>query len=62
MQLMVFLHAGLSDSEVNEKIAQAYRIPSHFELEDFTYENDALLEIIFRHLSNTSFRGFTVSW
>lgn len=52
---------GLSDNAVNEKIARAFNVTAPFTLENFTYSNDNLLEIIFRHLENTSFDGFTVS-
>ena len=32
-----------------------------FRLNNFTYSSDALVNIIFKHLSNTSFDGITVS-
>lgn len=58
--LIISLHLGLNDDDVNEGIAQAFNITQPFRLEDFTYSNNLLLEIIFRHLENTSFDGITV--
>ena len=51
---------GLKDDAVNEEIAQAFNITPPFKLEDFTYNNNKFLEIIFRHLEDTSFDGVTV--
>ncbi len=52
---------GLNNRAINEEIAQAYNITPPFRLEDFSYSNDKVLEVVFSHLSNTSFDGFTVS-
>ena len=46
------------------KLASAYGLPNgtFFSLEDFNYRSDALTNIIFGHLSNTSWlNGITVS-
>ncbi len=51
---------GLNDNDINEEIAQTFNITPPFRLEDFTYSNYKLLEVIFRHLENTSFNGVTV--
>ncbi len=55
---------GLRDNAVNEEIARAFNITPPFRLEDFTYSNHKLLDVIFGHLENTFFNGITVgfSW
>ena len=52
----------IGDSEVNSRLASAYGLPNgtSFSLEDFDYQSDALTNITFGHLSNTSFNGITV--
>lgn len=57
---LLFSLQGISDTEVNEKIAQEFNISPPFRLEHFTYSNDKLTEIIFKHLANTSFNGISV--
>ena len=60
-KLSQFLYPlGLNDSMINDDIAQAFNSTTPFRLENFTYSNHKLLEIIFRHLENTSFKGVTV--
>lgn len=54
------IYTGLSDNAVSEEVAQAFNITPPFRLGDFTYNNNKLVEIIFRHLSSTSFDGITV--
>ena len=39
---------------------QTFNLSSPFKLEDFNYDNYKVLEIIFGHLSETSFHGLTV--
>ena len=56
----MLLLLGLNDSEVNDEITQAFNITPPFRLEDFTYNNHKLMEIMFQHLANTSFDGITV--
>lgn len=51
---------GLTDGAVNEEVARAFNVTPPFRLEDFTYSSDKLMEIMFSHLSNTSFDGITV--
>jgi hypothetical protein len=57
-----FYLEDISDSEVNSMLASAYGLPNGtlFGLEDFNYQSDALTNITFGHLSNTSFNGITV--
>ena len=55
-------HTAISDPEVNDEIVRTFNLTSPFKLEDFTYTNYKLLEIIFEHLANTSFDGLTVRW
>ena len=52
---------GLHDDGISDEIAQAFNITPPFRLDDFTYSNNLLLEIIFRHLEDTSFNGITVN-
>ena len=52
---------GLSDPTIDAELSQAFNTTSPFRIEDFTYNNDRLLDVIFGHLENTSFRGVTVS-
>ena len=48
---------------LNTELAQAYNTgPYPFRLENFTYESDGLLQVMFEHLSSTSFNGITVSY
>ena len=56
-----YTFTGINDSAVNEKLANAFNVTPPFRLEDFTYGSDKLLEIIFQHLSDTSFDGLTVN-
>ena len=62
--MIIFVHclADIADSEVNSWLASAYGLPNgtSFSLEDFNYRSDALTNITFDHLSNTSFNGITV--
>ena len=51
---------GLGDNTINEEITQAFNITPPFRLENFAYNNEKLLEIIFGHLHNTSYTGLTV--
>lgn len=57
-----YFYADISDSEVNSRLASAYGLPNGtlFGLENFNYGSDALTNITFGHLSNTSFNGITV--
>jgi hypothetical protein len=53
---------GISDTTLNEELAQAFNTtPAPFRIEDFTYDSDRLLNVVFGHLENTSFDGVTVS-
>ena len=47
----------------NQKMSMAYGLEpgEKFRLNNFTYSSDALVNIIFKHLSNTAFDGITVS-
>ena len=60
--LIYSLWIGLNDSEVNEEVSQAFNVTPPFRLEDFTYTSDKLMELMFDHLSNTSFDGITVGF
>ena len=50
------------NSNLNEHLAQSYLNNSGdtFHLEQFTYKSDALLDVIFNHVKNTSFMGISV--
>ena len=53
--------ADIMDSEVNTRLASLYDVENGtFGLEDFNYGSDALTNITFAHLKNTSFNGVTV--
>lgn len=55
-------HADVSSSEVNSKLASAYGLSNGtFGLEHFDYRSDAMTNITFDHLGNTSFNGITVT-
>ena len=51
---------GISDGSLNAQLAEAYNVDPPFRLENFTYDSSRLLDIIFRHISETSFNGTTV--
>ena len=59
---MVRYSSGISDSAINAELVEAYNTTHPFQLQDFTYSNDKLLEIVFSHLENTSFEGVTVQY
>ena len=52
---------GIADPELNTELAEAYNVTPPFTLEDFAYSNRRLLDVMFGHLSNTSFDGLSVS-
>ena len=54
-------NVGLNDSAINEDIVQAIGTDSPFRLEDFSYDNYKVLEIMFEHLQNTMFDGLSVN-
>ena len=58
---MFHILTGLADDVVNEEIVHALNTTPPFKLEDFDYNNHKIMEIMFGHLSNTSFDGVTVS-
>ena len=62
--LCIILIIEINDSAVNQNLSLAYGLPTNqrFSLNDFTYNNDALQQIIFRHLNRTKFGGITVRW
>lgn len=50
-----------SDSEINSKLASSYEASDGtFTLDHFDYKSDALTNITFLHIENTSFTGITV--
>ena len=57
----VALNSGIQDPDLNAKLARTYNVTPPFGLEDFTYTNSDLLDIVFQHMTNTSFSGVTVS-
>ena len=48
------------DPSLNQHLAEAYGVNGTFQIENFTYRNDALTDVIFRQLEETSFNGITV--
>ena len=48
------------DPFLNQHLAEAYGVNGTFQIENFTYVNDALTDVIFRQLEDTSFNGITV--
>lgn len=48
------------DPFLNQRLAKAYGVNGTFQIENFTYVNDALTDVIFRQLEDTSFNGITV--
>ena len=63
LQYCLCLPVDIDDNETNQQLRMAYELGQNnsFGLNDFSYSSDALLNIIFGHLSNTSFNGITVS-
>ena len=61
--LHVVCYVDVDNSDINARLASAYGLPngSWFGLEDFNYRSDALTNITFSYLRNTSFNGITVS-
>ena len=60
LQSLQSLLLDLLNSEINEEIAQQFNITPPFRLEDFTYRNRRVRDLVFEHLANTSFDGVTV--
>ena len=52
---------GIADPDLNAELALAYNVTAPFSLEDFTYDNRRLLDVMFDYLSNTTFDGVSVS-
>ena len=50
-----------TNPELNQKLAEVYRVDGSFRIEDFSYTNDALTDVIFNEVERTSFDGVTVS-
>ena len=63
VRLHVVCYVDVDNSDINARLASAYGLPndSWFDLEDFNYRSDALTNITFGYLRNTSFNGITVS-
>ena len=51
-----------ADTELNQRLASQFNVPPPFGLEDFTYKNSKLLEVISHYLSEISFNGITVRY
>ena len=51
------------NTALNSKVWEAAGVNSNgtFPLDNFSYNNSALLDVIFRHLQKTNFSGITVS-
>ena len=61
VSILPFNNAGINDDEaLNTELAQAYNVTPPFKLQDFNYDSDRLLDVIFGHLERTSFKGLTV--
>ena len=58
--LVYFLCVDLDDTMTNERIAESFNLAPPFSIEEFSYSNDELLEVIFEHIENISFDGITV--
>ena len=61
----VILHFSLicldiKNTSLNVHLAEAYRVNETFEIENFTYQSDALTNLIFNNVEDTSFSGITV--
>ena len=59
-----FIHSDLRDETAfNRKAAAAAKLPPNatFFIENFTYSNSVILERMYKHMSNISFVGITVS-
>ena len=50
----------VDNSLLNGRLAEAYGVNGSFEIQNFTYQNDALTNLIFSNIENTSFGGITV--
>ena len=61
------LFVTLSDLESNNSLsrlaweAQGISTSETFRLENFTYNNDVIMNTVFGHMAQTNFRGVTVS-
>ena len=52
-----------SKSDLNERAQEEARLQnSSFGMEDFTYNNTSILEVLFGYLERTDFKGITVSF
>ena len=61
--MLSFLFAEINPTinpSLNEHLADSYGVNGTFQIENFTYENDALTDMVFRQLEDTSFNGITV--
>ena len=52
---------AIADQDLNAELAQAYNVTPPFTLADFTYDSGRVLDVMFGHLSNTTFDGVSVS-
>jgi len=59
----VFITELESNSTLNADVWETAGLHGNatFPLEHFSYNNSALLDVIFRHVQNTKFNGITVS-
>ena len=54
------LFLDIDDPSLNGRLEEAYRVNGRFEIENFTYQSDALTNLIFNNVEDTSFSGITV--
>lgn len=51
-----------NNSELNGKAREEAGLTSSFRIENFTYNNSAIVEVLFNHLERTQFQGITVCY
>lgn len=56
----LFVILDIESPSLNEHLVEAYGVNGVFEIENFTYQSDALTNLIFNNIEDTSFSGITV--
>ena len=59
--IILYVVTELMENETLREEAGMASNVANFSIEDFTYENNIIQQIMFRHLTDTNFTGVTVS-
>jgi len=51
-----------NNSELNDEAKEEAGLTSPFQIENFTYNNSAVVDVLFSYLQRTQFQGITVGY